>query len=277
MISLDKGNFNYDETNANYKKVCKMPSFDSKILEYILDGDLIELENTNNLTLDNLALLPDNIRVRITGGFTFEYMSGLKNPNETNLYEKCIYTKEELIQIISVINEIESNLNVSDSQYQIALKIYEYLKKNILYRVPKEYEGIKNGFGIKNRDRCFDTLIGLIKKVSTCNGFAFIYQELLNRQGIKTYLIGGKYLLNGEGQHAFNVIEIDNDLFLVDIIWDAINYENGIDTTTGFGLLNKENYVFKNDVDLYDKLTNLSSDFVNQTLNEISFTNKIAR
>lgn len=277
MISLDKGTFNYDETNANYKKVCKMPSFDSKILEYISDGDLIELENTNNLTLDNLALLPDNIRVRITGGFTFEYMSGLKNPNETNLYEKCIYTKEELIQIISVINEIESNLNVSDSQYQIALKIYEYLKKNILYRVPKEYEGIKNGFGIKNRDRCFDTLIGLIKKVSTCNGFAFIYQELLNRQGIKAYLIGGKYLLNGEGQHAFNAIEIDNNLFLVDIIWDAINYENGIDTTTGFGLLNKENYVFKNDVDLYDKLTNLSSDFVNQTLNEISLTNKIAR
>lgn len=168
MISLDKGNFNYDETNANYKKVCKMPSFDSKILEYISDGYLIELENTNNLTLDNLALLPDNIRVRITGGFTFEYMSGLKNPNETNLYEKCIYTKEELIQIISVINEIESNLNFDDSQYQIALKIYEYLKKNILYRVPKEYEGIKNGFGIKNRDRCFDTLIGLIKKVSTC-------------------------------------------------------------------------------------------------------------
>ena len=273
MISLDKGNFNYDETNANYKKVCKMPSFDSKILEYISDGYLIELENTNNLTLDNLALLPDNIRVRITGGFTFEYMSGLKNPNETNLYEKCIYTKEELIQIISVINEIESNFNVGDSQYQIALKIYEYLKKNILYRVPKEYEGIKNGFGIKNRDRCFDTLIGLIKKVSTCNGFAFIYQELLNRQGI----IGGKYLLNGEGQHAFNVIEIDNNLFLVDIIWDAINYENGIDTTTGFGLLNKENYVFKNDVDLYDKLTNLSSDFVNQTLSEIRLTNKIAR
>lgn len=277
MISLDKGNFNYDETNANYKKVCKMPSFDSKILEHISDRDLIELENTNNLTLDNLALLPDNIRVRITGGFTVEYMSGLKNPNETNLYEKCIYTKEELIQIISVINEIESNLNVGDSQYQIALKIYEYLKKNILYRVPKEYEGIKNGFGIKNRDSCFDTLIGLIKKVSTCNGFAFIYQELLNRQGIKAYLIGGKYLINGEGQHAFNAIEIDNNLFLVDIIWDAINYENGIDTTTGFGLLNKENYVFKNDVDLYDKLTNLSSDFVNQTLNEISLTNKIAR
>lgn len=277
MISLDKGNFNYDETNANYKKVCKMLSFDSKILEYISDGDLIELENTNNLTLDNLALLPDNIRVRITCGFTFEYMSGLKNPNETNLYEKCIYTKEELIQIISVINEIESNLNVGDSQYQIAIKIYEYLKKNILYRVPKEYEGIKNGFGIKNRDRCFDTLIGLIKKVSTCNGFAFIYQELLNRQGIKTYLISGKYLLNGEGQHAFNALEIDNNLFLVDIIWDAINYENGIDTTTGFGLLNKENYVFKNDVDLYDKLTNLSSDFVNQTLSEISLSNKIAR
>ena len=42
-------------------------------------------------------------------------------------------------------------------------------------------------------------------------------------------------------------------------------------------LLNKENYVFKNDVDLYDKLTNLSSDFVNQTLSEIRLTNKIAR
>ena len=277
MTSLEKGNFNYDETNANYKNVYKMPSFDPLILEYVSDGDLIELENTNNLTLDNLALLPDNIRVRITGGFTFEYMSGLKNPNETNLYEKCIYTKAELIQIISVINEVENTLSLNDSQYQIALKIYEYLKKNILYRVPREYEGIINGFGMKNRDRCFDTLIGLIKKVSTCNGFAFIYQELLNRQEIKTYLIGGKYLLNGEGQHAFNVIEIDNDLFLVDIIWDAINYENGIDTTTGFGLLNKENYVFKNDVDLYDKLTNLSSDFVNQTLNEISLTNKIAR
>ena len=63
----------------------------------------------------------------------------------------------------------------------------------------------------------------------------------------------------------------------MDIIWDAINYENGIDTITGFGLLNKENYVFKNDVDLYDKLTNLSSDFVNQTLSEISLSNKIAR
>lgn len=277
MISLNKGSFNYDETNVNYKKVYKMPSFDPKILEYISDDDLIELENTNNLTLDNLALLPDNIRVRITGGFTFEYMSGLKNPNETNLYEKCIYTKEELIQIISVINDIESNLNIDDSQYQKALKVYEYMKKNILYRVPKNYDGITNGFGMKNRDRCFDTLIGLIKKVSTCNGFAFIYQELLTRQGIKSYLIGGKYLLNSEGQHAFNVVEIDNYLFLVDIIWDAINYENGVDVTTGFGLLNKENYIFKNNMDLYNKLTNLSSDFVNQTLSEIDFTNKILK
>ena len=27
--------------------------------------------------------------------------------------------------------------------------------------------------------------------------------------------------------------EIDNNLFLVDIIWDAINYENGIDAVSG--------------------------------------------
>ena len=272
MLDIYRKNFDNSKTYDGYDEnnVFILNNIDQiKGINFKEGKTLIEIPNTIGLTKEFLNEIPNNVYIRIIGGYTNQYMNGLKAPNYSNLREKVTYSINELKDIIDCIDNIENQIDDGWNDYKKALFVYEYLKKNILYRVPKQVEGV-NGIGIAYRNRNWDSLTGLLCNMSTCNGFAFIYQELLTRLNIKCYLIGGSYIKNGEGQHAFNVVSIDGNNFLVDIIWDAMEYEKGNDQITGCGLLNKTNYRFKNNKELY-------SDLINFNLNSIDDNNKISR
>ena len=138
--------------------------------------------------------------------------------------------------------------------------LYEYMKIDIVYREPQDVGDIPTNI---ERTRTWDSLTGLTNQLSTCNGYAHIYTELCTRQGIECSQVASH-------KHAWNIITIDDNNFLVDIIWDSIEYEKGNNVTCNFGnkpLIQHKPYCY------HEKSNNLSyldQDWVRQASEKVS-------
>ncbi|MBR2587820.1 MAG: hypothetical protein IKD77_01270 [Bacilli bacterium] len=276
-----------NETYKGYDKVLRVSNLglenaltSSEVINNPNENILVEIPNTNELSLEIIEKIPDNVSIRIIGSYTLENLNreDLNKQTKIAVLEKVTYTKEELVQIMTEINKIESQIDSNWNEYEKALFIYEYLKKNIKYHGEieiKNYEKMTGGkTGQVDRNRHYDTLTGLIDKISTCNGYAFMYQELLNRQGIKCYRLNGRH--GKAGQHAWNAVTINNQTFLVDIIWDSMEYEKGNNVTTGFGVLDASKYTPRGELtkEIFSNLTKLNENFVQSELSKINEVSK---
>ena len=280
MIDLNAKKFEekatYNAYNPNNIYKCNSNNL-KQVLEGILRQNsneriLIELPNTIGLTNDIIDSLTDNIDVRIIGGLTEEYANSHKNEYMDYLREKATYSKDELKKIMSKINEIEANIDPKWNSYEKALYLYEYIKYSIVYRKPEEkYENEQIDLPSNiSRTRTWDTLTGLINQISTCSGFAHIYQELCTRQNISCVKVGGKYVTGREGSHAWNIVTIDGNNHLVDIIWDTMEYEKGRDITTGFAVKNISPYRPKSYRNLHENLLSISENWIKETSKNVS-------
>lgn len=233
MVDLSVKPFDESKTYSAYKPgnvyKCTINNIND-ILNLIKNVDpnervLIELPNTVGLTHDIINKIPNNVEIRIIGGLTKEYANSIKNDFMDHLREKATYSKEELDKIIYKAESIEKGIDPKWNKYEKALYLYEYMKSDIVYREPQEVGDIPSTY---QRTRTWDTLSGLTNQLSTCNGYSHIYTELCARQGIECVQVASK-------GHAWNIITIDNKNFLVDIIWDSIKNEQGINETNNFG------------------------------------------
>ena len=57
----------------------------------------------------------------------------------------------------------------------------------------------------------------LVTGRTVCAGYSRAFQYIMNKLGIKTYYITG----DSSGDHSWNIVELDNDYYNVDITWDA--------------------------------------------------------
>lgn len=176
------------------------------------------------------------------------------------LREKATYSKEELDAIITKIESIEKNIDPNWNQYEKALYLYEYMKADIVYREPQDAGDIASTY---QRTRTWDTLTGLTNQLSTCNGYAHIYTELCTRQGIDCSQVASN-------KHAWNIITIDGKNFLVDIIWDSMNYEKGINETNNFGNKPLKYHMPRCYVEKSNNLSFLNQDWVKQASEKVS-------
>lgn len=267
--------FNEEETYCGYDRVVKVydDSFETTLDEMIaLDSSesiLMVLPNTLMLTEENILKIPDNIKIRVLGGYTLRFMLGLRNPNQTKLWEKVTYSKEELLQIIAAFEKVESKIVGTWDQYQKAIYLYEYLKKNIRFYKSHRIGGI-DVFKPLARERELDTLVGLLKKITSDNGLSFIYQELLTRQKIECAHISGCYGKKDVCYRSWNIVTIAKKSFLVDFTNDIREFEQGNDQVTGFGLTELDLYRPKNNRDLCGLAVNLKKPFVERRLKKIS-------
>lgn len=268
MVSLNRREFDESVTYQAYKpgNVYKCRSEDiEKILNQIIklntsERVLIELPNTVGLTHSIIDRIPDNVEVRIDGGLTQEHSKSHKNQFMDYLREKATYSKEELSAIITKIESIEKNIVPSWNSYEKALYLYEYMKADIVYRKPQEVGDFP---GNSHRTRTWDTLTGLTNQLSTCNGYAHIYTELCTRQGIECSQVANH-------KHAWNIITIDDKNFLVDIIWDSIKYEEGINTTNNFGNKPLIYHTPKCYIEKSNNLSFIDQDWVKQASKKVS-------
>ncbi len=264
-------------TNLIYERYDTLYRTDASNIEKVLsqiksqDGRvLIELKDTTDLTTELINKIPDNIDVRISGAYTDEFLQGFKTfDGAINSGKNTIYTKKQLLGIISEIERFEAGINPKWNEYEKALYAYEYIRDNIEYT--DDSRRLKEDPSSSVRKQQFESLTSLIAGESTCQGFAFTYQELLNRMGINCVEIGGK---NGMQQHAWNVVTIGNDTFIVDTTYESFkSKENG---KTGFGLVDYSKYSPKNNQELFSSV-NQNSDIIINNISDYNLKAKILK
>lgn len=260
-INLNRGYEGYDYV----LKPTSVEETLNKVRNITDQNILIELTGIEGLTSEMLEGLPDNIRIRISDYNQNHYNSNKSPQSSLATLEHLTYNPYELQTIMNKINNIKNGINENWSDQQKALYIYNYLKNNIKYN--------SNPGGTAHRAKNYDGLGLLIAGTSTCQGFAHTYKVLLNSLGIQCEEVWGQ--LNGQGQHAYNVVKIGTDIFVVDTVRNKIGkYED-----TGFGVdLNtvQNQYSDKSNNDLMKNLNSQYNEETKSIYNE-SFENEKQR
>lgn len=207
---------NYKTFRNNYytKVITNRADFNPTILnqEYAKNGNrlTIEIPNTKGVTKEILLKLNPGIKIRVAGGYdderlkAYEMNNGMDYIRANDWYNGVIYTRNETIKIVEQLEKIEKGLNPNwDEKYKF-FYLYDKLKSTIDY--DPEYE-TRTSLEVRS-------LRGLVSKKTVCAGYALILKEICDRQGIKCRRVGG----NG---HAWNIIQIDDKMYPIDLTWDS--------------------------------------------------------
>ncbi|MCQ2494726.1 MAG: InlB B-repeat-containing protein [Lachnospiraceae bacterium] len=151
----------------------------------------------------------------ISGGFRYSpvssngiyYVSALTPIYNTDGHNMELLD-ERIKEALSVVQD-----EMSDMQKAIA--IHDYLVSVSEY----DYERYLNGTLAQHPDT-YNMYGVLVDNVAVCQGFAETYKYLLNKVGITAYIVSSK-----NRNHAWNLIEIDEKLYYVDVTWDQSTYD----------------------------------------------------
>jgi len=216
---------------------------------------LIEIENTIELNSDVISKIPDNVQIRIKGSYTESFLKTFRNPGDAIVSLKNVtYTKEELLSINEKLLEFDSGIDSNWTDMEKAKYAYDYLTNRDKFKYNPNPEG-----GNQERTKNYSSLTLLTVGESTCQGFAHVYQALLNRMGIECYELAGT--LNEErtnkrssNSHAFNAVVIDGKTFIVDTVRQ--DQSDKFNQGTGFGVNNVAQYNIFNDQVIGEKNIN---------------------
>lgn len=226
---------------------------------------LLEVPNTIGLNADDFRKLPNNIKtIRIVGPYTdrlvdihkgkfFKRDDGALIEADKDFYNTSLYNKNETIKILEEIQNIEKGIDSNWSDLQKVIYFYDTLKRNIFYDPKFETNASTETRSLK----------GLVSKKTVCAGYANIFQELLQRQGIKCH-----YIL-GVG-HAWNAFEIDGKTYPIDLTWDNTRYRTGDFSSHSFFATNIEKFNKSHKTEPYDEMYNKENTYSSLNPNLVS-------
>ncbi|MBO5333186.1 MAG: hypothetical protein J6B37_03630 [Clostridia bacterium] len=112
------------------------------------------------------------------------------------------------------IDEIMTELNRLDTDYEKELYIHDYIIENTVYDISTLYN-------------LGDTVHSvLVSGKSICEGYSRTVQILLDKLGIENYLVVGETENNGKMEsHMWNIVNIDGNNYHLDVTWDDLNDE----------------------------------------------------
>ena len=184
---------------------------------------MIIVRNTKELQERyDLNKIPDDELIRVVGG-----MEGKDKYNNETYERRTTYPARQLKQIIYLMQEIESKIPEHWDESQKAKYIYNTLGENIEYNYDKET--------YKNQQSSNLTI--LLSKKGICAGYALLFKEMMDRQGIQCDYIRGEAKI-GRGKtekHAWNVLTINGKTIPVDLTWDASRIHRGDNGLRYFG------------------------------------------
>lgn len=216
----DVGKYSVDDLNKLSKKV------------------ILDFSSTRRLKASTISRITNpNVSIRIRGGYDdkerIEYYTNLNKNNPdvrrgvlgkaglTYYEDSNIYSINEMVQILTKMEKIESDVHKEWSDSKYTLYIYDKLREEIIYH-PK-YE--------KQESYDIRTLRGLISGKSVCAGYAIIFKEFMDRRGISCDYVEGATTLEdakkGKTSHAWNLVTINDTLLPIDLTWDASSYRMG--------------------------------------------------
>ena len=222
-------------------------------LDQFKAGDKVAVQVPNTKYIDKSALLYLR-KIKLAKGIDLKIsvMGPLINHKPTSKVFKekhfynSLYDLDELYDIITEFEKIESRIDDSWDEFDIVVYLAETISRTIMY--DPEYflkyikgEEISKTVGEQDESDFYDrTLRGILSQKTVCAGFALIFKELADRNGIKCkYVSGGLYSESGKllGGHAWNAIKIAGNKYPLDIteINSRIRSGNFFDIDVLFG------------------------------------------
>lgn len=218
---------------AKYKRINNHVDYRE---EYLVEGPLTEEDVT---WINAIKGRKVKLRFRNTKGLTSQIISRINNDNvmfavdggETrNREERKELTSLGLATVLYYFEQVENELDPNWTQMQKAMYIYNVLNTDYEYTTEIEEDLTRN-------DLC-RSLTGILYGQLTCAGFALVYQEFMDRLGIKCHFEGVSNV------HRYNVLEIDGNFYGIDVTWDNLKDKSKkISSFNNFGL--KRNYYFQ--------------------------------
>jgi len=185
---------------------------------------LVKIANTRGISSWQLKQLNPNVVIRIAGGYDNERIAHKGNikfrgSKETGEYytNAVIYTRNEVIKILETIERIERNIFPNWSDLQKVIYIYQQLKSKVMYDPMFQRKPSSE----------VRSLRGLITKKTVCAGYALMFKEFMDRQGINCEYVEGCTKNDGSGGHAWNIVTIDEKKYPIDLTWDSSSYRRG--------------------------------------------------
>ena len=119
-----------------------------------------------------------------------------------------------------IADYINSNFTSQDEKIRA---VYIWIVSNIAYDVPNMYQ-------LNNLDSPEVKIANTLKtRKGVCIHYAEVFNDIANKVGVKTYIIGGYTKQFGEVatiSHAWNISQIDGKWFLFDATWGAGSIED---------------------------------------------------
>lgn len=184
---------------------------------------LVEVQNTKGISSWQIKQLPPNVLIRVAGGYDDEKVWRNKNLHYENgetgeYYETAvIYTRNETIKILEEIEKIEAGIKSNWSDIQKVVYVYDRLKRQIMYDPKHENKPSSE----------VRSLRGLITKQTVCAGYAIIFKEIMDRQGIKCEYVEGNKNTPNLRAHAWNIVTINGKKYPIDLTWDNTKFRSG--------------------------------------------------
>ncbi|PRR80103.1 Transglutaminase-like superfamily protein [Clostridium liquoris] len=239
---------NYDTYESFFYIPIKVIPKDSKIIKNkkdlydIVNQGFLEGKDEINIYIDNRFIGMDEINNTIDDIFKEDYTGYYSIGNVNYDYTKVKITypynisKKEYFNIKKLLqSKAEEIINtvikddMSDLEKEYA--IHDYIVKNTEY----DYDNFIKGT-VPNE--CYYPYGVLIKGKGVCNGYALTMKMLLNQIGIECEKVEGT---TDKGEHAWNIVKINNNYFWVDSTWDdTIPNDNGKVSYKYFNTTDKE-------------------------------------
>lgn len=133
---------------------------------------------------------------------TFTYKDNRKVATVKFSYHSA-WTEEFIKKIIEGYDEAMSIIKTNDSDFAKALKLHDWIVKNVSYGMSKGHADYAVG--------------ALADRSAICAGYAQCYQFLLSQVGIDSIYVAAN---TTKEPHAWNLVKIDGHYFHVDCTWD---------------------------------------------------------
>lgn len=173
------------------------------------------------------------------GGTNFSFSSSGTIGQIT--YTTTYYTTaEQEAAVTAEVSEVIASMELDDKTEDYkAAKIYEYITSHVVY----DYDNLNNSsYKLK-----YTSYAALINGTSVCQGYANLFYRLCREAGLSARIISGT---GAGGDHAWNIVRIENLYYNVDSTWDAgrspSQYEYFLKCDANFSDHEREN---RNDID----------------------------
>ncbi len=180
------------------------------------DSFVIEIDG-ESLKLIFAAVLYDNPHIFWVDN-NYKYIENHNSVSFTPEYHNS-RAEAELItaQINDVVEKVVSETSVLNSDYEKELYIHDYVCENT------EYDESLSSIG------GYSVYDSLIKGKAICEGYSRAMQILLDAVDIDNYLVTGDGESDGKAEpHMWNIVEIDNSNYHLDVTWDDSGTDGSI-------------------------------------------------